>query len=522
MNLWSWLLCGATGFAVSWGVILWVLRSVRQTGELRRGQDLHHGAAAPVPRLGGIALAAGFAAAALAVMLAFPDALVLRETNLIILVSSLAMFGVGLWDDLQPLGARRKLLFQITIALGVYAAGLRIEEFQIPLFGYRLSLGTWGGIVVTVGWLVAITNLINLIDGVDGLAGGIALMLMCLLSWVCLNAAGSHFLAVGMAGALLGFLRFNFPPARIYMGDGGAYMLGFLVGVTTIASSQKGTVLASLAAPLFVLALPIIDTSLAILRRGLRGLPIFRPDRRHIHHRLMQQGWSHRRTVLTIYSFCLLFLGLGFAAFWSRGQWLPALSGLAVLIVLLAAGRLSFSREWFFVGRVVGNSLRMRNEVQFALAQTRWLELEARRSRSVEELWNDFVFIAGKMGFMAARLRLGDGERQWDQSSGCAHLRLFTMTLEGGNLGVLELRARVGQTDASQTDDPPITCGNCAQACNCHSILDEKAFEILSEVLIEGWLKAARVWRRYHNEDHPTPQAVLRFDMCRQPSWYGR
>src|SRR4029079_9264684 len=123
-----------------------------------------------------------------------------------------------------------------------------------------------------------------------------------------------------MVGALLGFLWFNFPPARIYMGDGGAYFLGFQIGLMSIASSQKGTIMAALVAPLFVLALPIVDVSLAILRRGLRGLPIFRPDCRRILHHLISMVHSHRRVVISIYAVTLVFLMMGFMAFWSRGH----------------------------------------------------------------------------------------------------------------------------------------------------------------------------------------------------------
>src|ERR1044071_1456388 len=116
--------------------------------------------------------------------------------------------------------------------------------------------------LVTVLWLVGMTNLINLIDGVDGLAGGICLMLMTLLAFVGHQTGNLALVSAGMAGALLGFLWFNFPPARIYMGDGGAYLLGFQIGLFTIVGSQKGTILPALVAPLFVLALPIVDTSL--------------------------------------------------------------------------------------------------------------------------------------------------------------------------------------------------------------------------------------------------------------------
>src|ERR1035437_706114 len=183
------------------------------------------------------------------------------------------------------------------------------------------------------------TKLINLIDGVDGLAGGICLLLMTLLAYVGYQGGTFALLASGMAGALLGFLAFNFPPARIYLGDGGAYFLGFQIGLFSILSSHKGTVFAALTAPLFVLALPILDTALAILRRGLRGLPIFRPDRQHIHHHLLGMGLSRRKVELYLYAVTLIFLAMGFAAFWSRGHLVPVLLGLATLILLVCAGR---------------------------------------------------------------------------------------------------------------------------------------------------------------------------------------
>ena len=290
--------------------------------------------------------------------------------------------------------------------------GIEINKFQIPFTGHIIDLGFWSWLV-TVFWLVALTNLINLIDGVDGLAGGICLMLMILLVYVGGGFGDLSFIAAGMAGALLGFLWFNFPPARIYMGDGGAYFLGFLIGCKTISSSQKGTIFAALTAPLFVLALPILDTSLAILRRGLHGLPLFRADRSHIHHHLLDSGLSRRQVVLVTYGFTAIFLALGFVAFWWHGQHLAILLGLGILVILLAAGQMNFSREWFAVGRILGNSLNMRSEIQYALAQTRWLVMEGARCQSIAALCEDTVFIARKLGFDTVRIRLEDGERTW-------------------------------------------------------------------------------------------------------------
>ena len=242
----------------------------------------------------------------------------------------------------------------------------------------------------------------------------------------------TSFIAAGMAGALLGFLWFNFPPARIYMGDGGAYFLGFLVGCLTISSSQKGTIFAALTAPLFVLALPILDTALAILRRGLHGLPLFRADRGHIHHRLLETGLSRRQVVLVAYGFTAIFLALGFTAFWWHGEHLAVLLGLGMLVILLAAGQMNFSREWFAVGRILGNSMTVRSEIQYALAQTRWLVMEGARSPGIAALCEDTVFIARKLGFDTVRIRLEDSERTWlTPSADAGHLCLFRHPLPG-------------------------------------------------------------------------------------------
>jgi UDP-GlcNAc:undecaprenyl-phosphate GlcNAc-1-phosphate transferase len=158
--------------------------------------------------------------------------------------------------------------------------------------------------------------------------------------------------AAGMVGAIIAFLRYNFPPAKIYMGDGGAYFLGFLVAELSMVNSHKGTVIASLLAPLFVLALPILDVALAIARRGLKGLPIFRPDRRHIHHQLLGLGYSTRKTVLALYFVTLVLLLFGVVVFWSNGRWAPILLGVAGTACIVSARSFSFSREWFAVGRV--------------------------------------------------------------------------------------------------------------------------------------------------------------------------
>jgi len=222
-------------------------------------------------------------------------------------------------------------------------------------------------------------------------------------------------------------------------------------------------------------------------------------------------GWSHRRTVLSIYCFCLVFLILGFAIFWSRGQWLPIATGVGALVVLLTAGKLNFSREWFAVGRIIGNSLQMRSEIQYALAQMKWLEMEGRRCASVEELWTDLIFIARKLGFKAAHLKLEDGERAWQTNCLCDHLKTCSHTLQNGRLGVLELRAclRPVEESGAATELPPVVCTAPGPV-----IADHEVFEILSEIMAEGWMKASRAWLKQRDEKN----AALRFNADQAPS----
>lgn len=476
-------LLGVLGLVLASGSTLLVLRLFRTCKLGAREPEAHHIHQTVVPRLGGAGLAAAFTVAAgLFLIWGSPESS--RAEIKSLLATALAMFALGLWDDLRPIGARRKLAGQIIIASAAFFLGIGITKTTVPFTHDALDLGLWASWPVTVLWLVATTNLINLIDGVDGLAGGICLMLMVLLAGVGGAAGYVTWIAAAMIGALLGFLWFNFPPARIYLGDGGAYFMGFLIGGLTIVSSQKGTVLAALIAPLFVLALPILDTSLAILRRGLQGLPLFRPDRRHIHHRLLDSGISRRKLVLGAYVFTAFFLFLGFAVFWSHGEQLAILLGFGALFILLAAGRLSFSREWFAVGHVLGNSLSMRAEIQYALAQKRWLILEGTRCPDLASLGEDTAFAARKIGFASLSIRLADSEKTWRFTDiPDDHCWRFRQSLPGRADCHIELTARAIKPGAAHAPT---------------HIHNKQTFNILSELLAGGWTKAVALWETRH------------------------
>lgn len=496
------ILCGALGFGLVWIFLALIIRHC-QSSKPVRDSDLHHTHQGQIPRVGGLGLVGAFIILELFIALVFPESYGHIPSRPAAALSCLAMFGLGFWDDLRPLGARRKLLAQIFIALLACYFGLQIELFKIPFTGRVIALGGWS-CLVTTAWLVGITNVMNLIDGVDGLAGGIALMLMALLVYVGSQNGTYVLLTAGMTGALLGFLQYNFPPARIYLGDGGAYFLGFQIGLFSIIGSHKGSVVAALIAPLFVLALPIVDAALAILRRGLQGLPVFRPDRRHLHHRLLKSGMSRRQVVLAMYGVSLLFLFLGFAAFWSRGHLVPVLSGLAALILLLCAGKLNFSREWFAVGRTLGNSLALRREVQYALALTSWLKREGGRSPSLRSLFEDLVFAARRLGFTSVKLTLADGQRSWGDPERLRPRSFFRRELRSGRFGVLELGAPVC-AHSTGVRHPNQLCPG--PACPC--VGDPRLFEIMSELLAEGWIAAAGRARPSRSQ--------LRFDLKSDP-----
>lgn len=462
------------GFLISWLTIPLILKKCGTLADSHKSRKFHHTHKIPVPRFGGLALVIAFVVMAGLALYLFPNP-DRTSVRLTILFTSLAMFGLGFADDLRPLGARKKLVGQILIAGAAFYFGIQITSFKNPITQDVYSLGILG-LPVTVLWLVAMTNLINLIDGIDGLAGGVALMLMLLLMYVGFSASMPFpiLCTAGMAGALLGFLYYNFPPAKIYLGDGGAYFLGFLIGVLSINSSHKGTIAAAMIAPIFALALPITDVSLAILRRGLRGLPIFRPDRKHIHHRLQEFGNSRRRTVLVLYAVSLLFLGVAFGIFVLAKNWMPLLFGAFFLGLLALSRSFKFRWDWFSIGKVFGNSLEMRKEVQYVLQMARWLELEAERCDSIDSLWNDYKFMLRKVNFCKVELQLDATPYVWN-----------SLTEKPGPLFEVSHDLR---------GNHHMVMSFWASEENCSL----KQFELMSELMAEAWMKATCKWQAIH------------------------
>jgi UDP-GlcNAc:undecaprenyl-phosphate GlcNAc-1-phosphate transferase len=372
----------------------------------------HHTHAEVIPRVGGIGIVVGFG---LTYLLSFFQLNSADNQTLIhfaVVGGGIGAFLLGLIDDFHPLGAKLKLLAQTLIAFAAYKCGLAIEQVQIPFTDVTIQFG-WLSVVLTVGWFVAIMNLINLIDGLDGLAGGVGLMLMALLVYLGIQKgiAFSSILALGMIGSILGFLFHNFPPAKVYMGDSGAYLIGYVIAALSLMNSEKGAVLAALIAPALALALPIADVVFALLRRGLKGLPLFRPDCGHIHHRLISTGLSRRNTVLILYGISLFALLGGLLAYAERGRYLPIFLGFAFVVILFALRGQNISSASLRV--VLSDSLQSRRDTRNALYLKNWLIVEAERADTGKNLWSDYRFVLKKMGICRAELKIGEELRSF-------------------------------------------------------------------------------------------------------------
>jgi UDP-GlcNAc:undecaprenyl-phosphate GlcNAc-1-phosphate transferase len=431
----------------------------------------HHTHIGVVPRIGGIGIMSGFAVTYLLCFF-FLDSM--DDRSLIhygIFSGAASAFLLGLIDDFRPLGAKVKLLAQIIIAMLAYECGLSINSIGIPFTDVSFPLGILS-LGVTVAWIVTIMNLINLIDGLDGLAGGIGLMLMALLSFLAYSSgiAISLILSLGMMGAILGFLFHNFPPAKVYMGDSGAYLIGFVIAAISLLNSEKGTVLAALIAPLLALALPIADVSFAMLRRGIKGLPIFRPDQGHIHHRLIRSGLSRQKTVIFLYGISLFALLGGLLVFANQGRYLPIFIGVAFTAILISLKGHKVSSK--VVKDVITDSFRARQDTKNALYLRDWFISESERADTGQHLWSDFRFVLKKMGFCCADLKINGVERSFHlPDSPCS--KLDEVWCEVHRLG------------------PDSTLSVYARKDN----FSERQFAIISDISAEAWTKAATQWK---------------------------
>ena len=251
----------------------------------------------PLPRMGGIAIVLGFMLTMFILLPFIPEMRTMQFAGFI--VAALIIVILGMFDDIHNLSSKLKLAVQIVAALIVIYSGTRINVVSWPYFASLEMMSA----PITLIWIIGVTNAVNLIDGVDGLAAGVSSIAALCLAFLCVLSGNpmAVFFTTTLAGSCWGFLPRNFSPAELIMGDTGATFLGFALAVSSIIGVYKAYALLAVLISVFAIALPIFDTLFAMLRRALNGRPIMEADRGHLHHRLIDSGLSHKQAVIVMY-----------------------------------------------------------------------------------------------------------------------------------------------------------------------------------------------------------------------------
>ena len=419
----AFLASALTALAVT-PLVLRVLLARGIYGHARIREGVEH---KPVPRLGGVAVCA---ATSLGVVVGAPLAAATPGFPLSdpltffggLLAASWLLFVAGVIDDLHNLPPRVKLLAQVAAALLAWQVGFRIEHLT---FSGTLALGALS-LPVTVLWIVGVTNAFNLIDGLDGLATGIALVALATMLAVSLKLGNWQVALVcaALGGALAGFLRYNMRPARIFLGDSGSLFVGFMLAVLSVHGSTKSTTAVLTVIPLLVLGLPLLDTALAIVRRWLRGTPIFNADERHLHHRLVAIGLTHTRAAILLF-----LLAAGMATFAllivfgpPRAVGAIASTGAActAMVLLIGIKRLGY-HEFVEAGAVVaGGAARLRRAIRDRI-HARDVAHVVAQAETVEHLraiLTDNAEVMGLLDLVFCRCSAAEG---WRGSIGAEH-----------------------------------------------------------------------------------------------------
>ncbi|PAW60962.1 MAG: hypothetical protein B9S36_07400 [Verrucomicrobiia bacterium Tous-C2TDCM] len=384
---------GVTVFLAAFAIGLIAIVLLRRFWIWDRGRDAGDGVrklqTEPVLRVGGLALFGVFLFACLvAIGGANPEKAPLLGWPFFLLGTT--MFLLGFLDDLFGLPALLRLFVQIGVGVAAYLCEMRIDMVSHPLGTGEIETGAFG-LILTVIWFVSIPNLINLVDGMDGLAGGIALFLS--LTLATLGAFSGHeellLLNVALMGGVVAFLLFNLPPAKIYMGDGGAYLLGFIIAGSSLLTSNKGAIFGALLVVIIALGFPILDTALAMMRRALTGLPLMRPDALHLHHRLLTLGFSKRNILFILYGVFAGLSLLGLSVFLSAGYTLPIVGMIATIAVIQTMRFVGLPHNLREVKRVLREIVTARKDIRYAYAMSLVLEHDLERVGSADRFWEN-------------------------------------------------------------------------------------------------------------------------------------
>lgn len=342
-------------------LINWIVRSIA----CRNGwvsspfskRDIHRHA---VPRLGGIGVFVSFAVVISAAAI-FRPALLPHSSLLRLMIPATAIFAVGVWDDVRPLSARVKLALQVVCGAALFG-WMRFTPVGQAL--HNLEFGPIIVLVGTIAWIVLVSNSINLVDGVDGLAGGTTALSLAAVTCISIRTGqlGIAFLAIVLIGSVFGFLKFNVHPATLFLGDSGSLFLGFMISALAITATTSRAPFQAIAVPLAILALPLAETAVSILRRFLGGQMIFAADREHIHHKLLDRGFSQRRVSSVLYLVAAI-CGLSGLAI-ALGSYFVVIGSIVALLLALSLGVLALGYvEFDELGDIVRRIWRQRRVV---------------------------------------------------------------------------------------------------------------------------------------------------------------
>jgi UDP-GlcNAc:undecaprenyl-phosphate GlcNAc-1-phosphate transferase len=391
----------------------------------------------PIPRVGGVAIALSYALAfgLLFVVKLQAGRIIWNDSAAVIRLLPAAglIFLVGLLDDLVGLTPWQKLSGQIVAALLAFWGGVHLQGFA----GHTVA--PWLSIPLTIAWLVICTNALNLIDGMDGLAAGVGLFATSTIVIAALvqNNVTLALATVPLAACLLGFLRYNFNPATIFLGDSGSLFIGFLLGCFGVLWSQKAATMLGMTAPLMALAVPLLDTALAIVRRFLSHKPIFGADRGHIHHRLLDHGLTPRKAALVLYACCALGAVASLLAM-NRN-----FSGFVIIIFCIVTWigiqHLGYV-EFGIAGRMfIEGAFRRQLKSQISL---HGFEEELLAAASPDECWNTIKAASAEFGFRDVEMLLCGS--MFQEPSGVAPDRCWNIRIPLAGNGYIELSRELG------------------------------------------------------------------------------
>ena len=372
-----------------------------------------------VPRMGGVAIFIAFIVPIVGTYLLGATGVLDSQVYKVLSESSTPVAGIlgasalilllGIYDDVRHCRPRVKVLVQIIASLILCAVGIRIDQIGNPFTGDLIRFG-WLAWPLTVFWVLAITNAINLIDGMDGLGPGVGLFVAGTMFLVSLFFPVPLVRPVmaALVGGIIGFLIFNFHPAKIFMGDSGSLFVGFLLAATCIQGSIKRYTLVALLIPVVALALPIIDTLMAIVRRWSKGIPMSVPDRQHVHHRLMSLGFSQREAVFVLYGVSVILGCIALVVAVLQSAALSVVLAGGTIVAVIIGVHVLGGREFSAIGTRLMEALRRRRRRRSAWVEVYNTAAKMESASSVEEMWHDIGELFAELDVDRVEVRLSE------------------------------------------------------------------------------------------------------------------